>query len=188
MNDKYGRTFSLKITPILISIPTLLFSLLPTHAQIGIFALAILVFLRIFQGICIGGEFANNLVYLCETAHPKNLYFMGSIGACTGSLGICLASLIASICFLSFSADFLLAYGWRIAFLLSLPFGITTYLLRKKMLETKIFEDLSNNKLLTARPILDSIKNQWQDYLIALGITFLPATAFYYVFMFLQIF
>lgn len=185
LSDKYGRTVSLKITPILITIPTLLFAILPTYQQIGIAAPVILVLLRIFQGICIGGEYANNIVYLCETANPKHRYFMGSIGSCTGSFGIFIASSIAAICYLIFPNASLLAWGWRAAFAISLLIGIVTYLLRKNMLETNVFQHLSDNNLIIDRPILNSFKHQWRDYIIAFGLTFLPATAFYYVFMFL---
>lgn len=185
ISDKYGRTVSLKMTPVLITIPTLLFALLPTYEHIGIWAPITLVFLRIFQGICIGGEYANNIVYLCESVNPKRLYFMGSIGSCTGSLGIFIASSVAAICYLIFPNTALLAWGWRVAFAISLPIGLITYLLRKNMLETGVFQQLSFNNSTAKKPIIDSFKHQWGDYVIAFGLTFLPATGFYYIFMFL---
>lgn len=97
ISDKYGRTTSLKLTPLLITCPTLFLAILPSYQQIGVYAPCILVVLRIWQGICIGGEYANNIVYLCESTKPKHIYFLGSIASCTGSLGIFLASSIAAI-------------------------------------------------------------------------------------------
>lgn len=97
LSDKYGRTVSLKLTPLLIICPTLLLSVLPTYHQIGIIAPILLTILRIWQGLCIGGEFANNIIYLCETTLHNRLFFMGSIGSCTGSIGILLASCIATL-------------------------------------------------------------------------------------------
>lgn len=53
------------------------------------------------------------------------------------------------------------------------------------MLETPTFQQVSKTKSVLDNPILTSYKSQWRDYLIAVGLTFLPAVAFYYVFMFL---
>jgi MHS family proline/betaine transporter-like MFS transporter len=185
IGDKYGRVASLKLTPLLITLPTIIFSILPTYQQIGIYAPIILCILRIWQGICIGGEFSNNIIYLCETTKPKHLYFLGSIGSCTGSFGIFLASTVASFWYKIFLLPDLLSWGWRIAFAMALPIGVVTYLMRKKMLETPIFQEMVKIKALSDNPILDSYKSQRKDYLIAFGLVFLPSVAFYYIFMFL---
>lgn len=185
IGDKYGRVASLKLTPLLITLPTIIFAILPTYQQIGIYAPIILVILRIWQGICIGGEFSNNIIYLCETTKPKHLYFFGSIGSCTGSFGIFLASIVAGFWYKIFPLSFLLSWGWRLAFAMALPFGVITYLMRKKMLETTIFQEMVEMKAFSYNPILDSYKSQRKDYLIAFGLVFLPSVSFYYIFMFL---
>jgi MFS transporter, MHS family, proline/betaine transporter len=184
ISDKYGRTISLKLTPLLITCPTLLFCFLPTYQQIGIFAPLLLMFLRIWQGICIGGEYANNIVYLCETTKKKHLYFIGSIGSCTGSLGILFASIIAALWYAIFTPEDLSAWGWRLAFGISLIIGVTAFLMRRNMQETTVFRHMKQNTSID-NPIFDSYKNQWKDYLLSFGLTFLPATAFYFIFMFL---
>lgn len=183
ISDKYGRTVSLKITPLLITCPTLLFCFLPTYQQIGIFAPLLLIFLRIWQGICIGGEYANNIVYLCETTKRNYLYFIGSIGSCTGSLGILFASTIAAISYSIFTFQTLSTWGWRLAFSISLIMGIATFFMRRNMQETTVFRNVKQT--FSSNPIYDSYKNQWKDYLLSFGLTFLPATAFYYIFMFM---
>jgi MFS family permease len=66
ISDKYGRSVSLKLTPVLITLPTFLLSCLPTYRQIGFLAPLILLLIRILQGVCVGGEFANCIIYLCE--------------------------------------------------------------------------------------------------------------------------
>ncbi|HZW61137.1 MAG TPA: MFS transporter [Candidatus Babeliales bacterium] len=184
ISDKYGRTISLKLTPLLITCPTLLFCVLPTYQQIGILAPLLLIFLRIWQGICIGGEYANNIVYLCETTKKKHLYFIGSIGSCTGSLGILFASIIAALWYAIFTPEDLSTWGWRLAFAISLIIGITAFWMRRNMQETSVFHRMKQNTSID-NPIFDSYKNQWKDYLLSFGLTFLPATAFYYIFMFL---
>src|SRR3990167_908085 len=183
ISDKYGRTVSLKLTPLLITCPTLLFCFLPTYQHIGIFAPLLLILLRIWQGICIGGEYANNIVYLCETTKKNHLYFIGSIGSCTGSLGILFASTIAAIWYSTFTPEHLSAWGWRLAFSISLVIGIVAFFMRRNMEETIVFRNVKQN--LSSNPNYDSYKNQWNDYLLSFGLTFLPAAAFYYIFMFM---
>lgn len=185
ISDRYGRIASLKMTPILITIPTIMLSILPTYQEIGLFAPIILIILRIWQGICIGGEYANNIVYLCETTNQSRTYFIGSIGSCTGSFGIFLASSTAMVWYEIFSSEDLLIWGWRLAFGLSSIFGITIYFLRRKMTETPVFIDLIDNKSSIKNPIFKSFKSNLNDYLISFGLLFLPATSFYYIFMFL---
>jgi len=184
ISDKYGRAISLRITPLLITLPTLLFCFLPTYQQIGFLAPILLIILRIWQGICIGGEYANNIVYLCEGAQKKNLYFMGSIGSCTGSLGILCASLVAAFCYTIFPTKELALFGWRLAFSVSIIIGIFAFIMRINMKETPVFIKV-NQKNPVKNPILNSLRNQPTDYILSLGLTFLPATAFYFIFMFL---
>ncbi len=52
------------------------------------------------------------------------------------------------------------------------------------MQETSVFHHMKQNTSID-NPIFDSYKNQWKDYLLSFGLTFLPATAFYFIFMFL---
>lgn len=181
--DKHGRARCLKLTPLLITIPTLSIALLPSFTTIGVLSPILLLTLRILQGLCIGGEFSNNIVYLCESASIKNRYFMGSIGACTGSLGILTASTLAAFFYAFMSTTELTHYGWRIAFALSAALGIVTFYLRKNLTETAIFQTLENPQ--NTNPIIESIRSQKCDYLKAIGLVSFSATTFYFLFMFL---
>src|SRR3990167_5711477 len=169
ISDKYGRTVCLKRTPLLITIPTACIALLPTYQQIGILAPLLLLIARVAQGLCIGGEFSNNIVYLCETAPIKRRYFFGSIGACTGSFGMLLGSSMASLCFIFFSHKTLL-YGWRICFGLSILLGLFTYFIRRKMDETTVYKKLIQEVKTSENPIIESYRNQITDYLKAIGL------------------
>lgn len=181
ISDKYGRALCLKLTPLLITTPTLLIALLPDYAHIGFWAPLLLVVCRVLQGICIGGEYANNIVYLCETTHRKHLYLAGSIGSCTASFGILLASAVAAIFYTTFSPQLLMSGVWRFAFAISIAIGLCAYFIRKNIAESPIFTDESEK---SQNPITESWSLQWKDYLLATGLTFLPATAFYFMFVF----
>lgn len=184
LGDRYGRAFSLKITPLLIMCPTALLGILPTYEQIGYWAPCLLLFIRLVQGFCIGGEFAGNIVYLCESSPSKRHYFWGSIGASTGSLGILVGSCVAAILYSSCSGPFLVSIGWRIAFLASIPAGLFIFKMRKKLLESYVFEHIIK-KHPPLNPLIVSWQTQKKVCFMALGLLFFPATAFYFIFTFL---
>lgn len=183
LGDKYGRLVPLKITPLLITFCTVVLAFLPTYGSIGNIATLLLLLTRILQGILLGGEFAGNIIYLCESS-KKSKYFWGSIGSCTGSFGILLASMIASTSYNLFNHNFMYSYGWRLAFLLSVPLGITAFFMRWKMPESPEFSKVNNYK----NPIITSFTRYKKTLFYCLGLICLHATSFYFVFMFLPIF
>jgi MHS family proline/betaine transporter-like MFS transporter len=184
LGDQYGRIRCLKVTPILITIPTVFIAFLPTYDQIGLLAPILLLISRIIQGLFIGGEYAGNMVYMCEASSTKR-YFFGSIASCTGSFGILIASSVSSGLYWLFSNDFVESFGWRIAFLASAILGILAYKMRKNIAETMDFEQLKTNNQLSRSPILEALRRQWASCLVALSLLFLHATTFYAVFTFM---
>jgi MFS transporter, MHS family, proline/betaine transporter len=183
IGDKFGRVISLRITPVLITLTTIMLACLPTYHAVGNFAILLLALTRIIQGILIGGEFAGNIVYLCEST-KKWKYLLGSLASCSGSLGIILASLVASIFYSTFSTHFMYTNGWRLAFLLSVPIGLTAFFIRLKMTESEEF----SKKRASKNPFLITIKHYKKKLLLLLGLICLHATSFYFVFMFLPVF
>jgi MHS family proline/betaine transporter-like MFS transporter len=177
ISDKYGRVRLLKLTPFLITLPTFLIALLPSYHAIGIFSSIGLLICRVAQGLCIGAEFSNNIIYLCESVSKKRKYFLGSIGASTGSMGIFFGSSVAALFYAIFSHQNLLSLGWRLAFGSSLIAGVVIYFLRRNLKE-----DFYVNKV---NPIIESFKHQKSDYLKVFGLTYLSATSYYFIFVFL---
>lgn len=185
LGDKYGRTFCFKITSILIFVPVFLFPFLPTYSQIGSYSTYLLIALRIIQGICIGGEFAGNIIYLCETSPKEKKYFYGSIGSCAGSFGILLASVVATIVYSLLPEALVASVGWRIAFSFAIILSIISYKMRKTALETLVFKQLKDENKIASFPLRTSLKENWKEYLIVLGILYLHATSFYMIYVFL---
>lgn len=183
IGDKYGRSFSLKLTPIAITISTALIAFLPTYHSIGLLSIVLLLMLRIMQGIALGGEFSMNMVYLYEFS-KKWKYVWGSVGSCTGSLGIMLASAFSAFFYYSFNDYFIYNYGWRLAFLITLPLGLIVFNLRSRMKESPAFLPAEAPK----HPILISLKNHKKLFLLSVGLVCLHATSYYFIFMFVPIF
>src|SRR5689334_17840181 len=66
IGDRYGRVRALLLSIAMMAIPTVLMGLLPTYATVGVAASFLIVVLRMFQGMAVGGEFTASIVFLAE--------------------------------------------------------------------------------------------------------------------------
>src|SRR5688572_29255242 len=117
--DRIGRKRLLMLSLILMGAATVLIGLLPTYAQIGIWAPALLVALRLVQGFAVGGEWGGAVLMAAEHGDSARRGLLASwpqAGVAAGSL--LSAGVLALIAGVQSEADFL-AWGWRIPFLLS---------------------------------------------------------------------
>lgn len=181
IGDKYGKTKVLKLTPIFIAFSTFGIAVLPSYQSVGIYSPIALALLRIIQGFCIGGEFSNSIIYLCESVSLKNRYFLGSLGSCTGSMGLLMGSLVTSVCYSVFPYHYLLIFGWRIIFIFSALMSLMVYIFRRNLKE----KNINIFSLKKQNPLIASFKNQKSDYVKAIGLTYLSATSYYFIFVFL---
>ncbi|MFP7170918.1 MFS transporter [Terribacillus sp. 7520-G] len=167
IGDKLGRKVVLTTTIILMACSTLLIGLLPTYDQIGIWAPILLLVARIIQGFSTGGEYAGAMVYIAESSPDNKRNILGSgleIGTLTGYI---LASLVASLLFITLSDEQMASWGWRIPFLLGLPLGLVGLYLRRSLEESPIFEnELSGDDGQEEESFLSILKNHKKDILV----------------------
>src|SRR5262249_61445832 len=78
IGDRLGRARALQLSIFVMAVPTTLIAFLPTHAEVGLLAPALLVFLRLAQGISVGGEFIGSCCYFVEAAPSGRRAFFGS--------------------------------------------------------------------------------------------------------------
>src|SRR5216684_6652754 len=117
--DRIGRKTVLVLTLLIMGIATFLIGLLPTYASVGIWAPAMLLVLRIFQGIGIGGEWGGAVLMAVEHSPAGKRGFYGS----WPQIGVPAGLLLSTVIFAQISklpAEALYTWGWRIAFLLSI--------------------------------------------------------------------
>lgn len=165
LGDRLGRSTTLKMSILLISIPTLLIGLLPTYTTWGIFAALALAGLRLIQGICIGGEFAGSMIYLTEMAPDHKRAFISSMANNGSNFGILCATLFSAlISSIMTEADFY-AYGWRIPFIVGGLFGLIGLWFRRNIQETPTFEALAAQNKLSKVPLLQVCKYHKADIL-----------------------
>lgn len=119
IGDRIGRKKTLVLTLSLMGSATVAIGLLPTYEMVGLWAPALLITLRIIQGMGIGGEWGGALLLAYEYAPEKRKGFFGSIPQAGVTIGMLMATFIVSLMTLFDEAQFL-AWGWRIPFLLQL--------------------------------------------------------------------
>ncbi|MEY4195684.1 MAG: Proline/betaine transporter, partial [Pseudomonadota bacterium] len=95
MGDRYGRKRALSLSMLGMAIPTAGIGLLPPYADIGVAATAILVILRLFQGLSLGGEMGGAVTYVMEHTPPERTGFASALIQASTCGGLLLGSLIS---------------------------------------------------------------------------------------------
>ncbi|WP_415857103.1 MFS transporter [Sinomonas sp. G460-2] len=138
IGDKHGRKVVLVATIILMGGSTTLIGALPTFAQIGVAAPALLVLLRICQGFGAGAELSGGAIMLAESSPNRIRGFVSAFIALGSNSGTLLASGVWLLVTQLPKAE-LLSWGWRIPFLCSILVTVAALVLRRVMKESPIF-------------------------------------------------
>ncbi|WP_097161008.1 MFS transporter [Enterobacter sp. CC120223-11] len=178
IGDRIGRKKTLVLTLSLMGGATVLIGLLPTYEQIGIWAPALLILLRIVQGMGIGGEWGGALLLAYEYAPEKRKGFFGSIPQAGVTIGMLMATFIVSLMTL-FSEEQFLSWGWRIPFLLSSLLVLLGLWIRKDIDETPEFQRLKKTGTVAKAPLRDTLKFHWREVIIAAGLKVVETAPFY---------
>lgn len=140
LGDSLGRRKALIVSIIVMSAPTLLLGLIPTYATIGIAAPLLLTALRIIQGTAVSGELTSAAAYLVEHAGQRRRGLAGSLVMCSAFIGITLSSAVATLFTEIVSHQQLLAWGWRLPFIIGGLIGMIGLIIRMRMTETALFQ------------------------------------------------
>ncbi len=162
--DRYGRKKTFTFSILLMAGSTFAIGLLPTYAQIGVFAPLMLVFFRLLQGLSIGGEIPGAITYMSEYWPNRKGLCIGVIFFCL-QLGIALGFLMYSFIINYLTIDDTLQWGWRLPFLMGGLFGCLAYFLRKKLLESPSFIPFITKE--THFPLLYLFKHFKRQFIIS---------------------
>ncbi|MDX1871706.1 MFS transporter [Mycolicibacterium sp. 120266] len=158
VGDRIGRKKTLALTMLLMGGATALMGVLPTAAQIGVLAPILLLLLRIVQGFALGGEWAGAVLLAVEHSPRHRRGLFGSIPQIGLALGLALGTGVFAVLQATLSDAALLAYGWRIAFLLSIALVAFGVVVRLKASETPAFEKVRDTDDRAAVPLREVFK------------------------------
>lgn len=175
--DRIGRKNVLILTLVIMGIATFLIGLLPTYAQVGIWAPIMLLVLRVFQGIGIGGEWGGAVLMAVEHSPTGKRGFYGSWPQIGVPAGLLLsAGMVYLLSYLP-EADFF-AWGWRVAFLISAVLVAIGLYIRLKLMETPAFNRIKQEKKVAAVPVVDLFKTHGKNTLLGLGARYIEGVTF----------
>ncbi|EFO4252284.1 MFS transporter [Escherichia coli] len=172
MGDRIGRKKVLFITITMMGICTTLIGVLPTYAQIGVFAPILLVTLRIIQGLGAGAEISGAGTMLVEYAPKGKRGIISSFVAMGTNCGTLSATAIRAFMFFILSKEELLAWGWRIPFLASVVVMVFAIWLRMNLKESPVFEKVNDSNQPTAKPAPAGSMFQSKSFWLATGLRF----------------
>lgn len=139
MGDTIGRSTTMLISVAMMALPTFLLGVLPTYATAGVLAPALLVLIRLIQGLSVGGEFSSSVTYLVETAAPDQRGLSGSWANVGSMLGMLLGSALAAAVTNFLDPEPLRDWGWRLPFLFGAVLGVVAIMLRRHLPHSEHF-------------------------------------------------
>ncbi|HZH15294.1 MAG TPA: MFS transporter [Archangium sp.] len=146
--DRSGRKRMFALSVFMMAVPTLLIGSLPTYATAGYAAPLALLVLRMMQGAAVGGEVPGAWVFVAEHVPEHRVGF--ACGTLTSGLtfGILIGSLVATAINKIYTPEQVLAFAWRLPFLVGGVFGFFAVFLRRWLAETPVFEEMRQRKAL----------------------------------------
>lgn len=178
IGDRVGRGPALLWSVVAMAVPTFIMGLLPTYAEIGIWAALLMLICRMVQGLAVGGEFTSSAVFLAETADPGRRGAAAAWAAFGATGGILLGSAVGALVLNTLPLEEVVAWGWRIPFLFGVLVGVAGYILRRRM----PFDQPAARE---GFPMLRALREHPLALLQAVALTLVNAIAFYLIYVYL---
>ncbi|WP_447778224.1 MFS transporter [Variovorax boronicumulans] len=159
LGDVVGRKKTFLITMLVMGFATAGIGLLPTYASVGWAAPALLVTLRLLQGLAVGGEFGGAVTYVAEHSDPNKRGFTTSWIQITGTLGLFLSLIVIVLCKSSMSEEAFASWGWRVPFIGSIALLLLSLYIRLKLHESPVFEEMKKQGRTSKNPIAETLGN-----------------------------
>ena len=159
LGDLVGRKKTFLVTMMIMGIATAAIGFLPTFETIGWAAPAILVLLRLLQGLAIGGEFGGAVTYIAEHTDPRRRGFMTSWLQITGTIGLVVSLAVILVLRSSLSAESFALWGWRVPFMLSIGLLAYSLYVRMRLEESPVFLEMKAHGKGSRNPVKDTFGN-----------------------------
>jgi len=170
IGDVVGRKYTFLLTLLLMGGSTFAIGLLPTYSQVGIIAPALLLALRLIQGLALGGEYGGAATYVAEYSPEGRRGFFTSFIQTTATLGL-LASLAVLLVVRKYTTPTQFSdWGWRVPFMLSAILVFLSYGIRRKMAESPLFARLKARGKVSSNPLKESFARPANRKLVLLAL------------------
>ena len=158
--DRIGRKYTFLVTIALMGGATAAIGLLPTYADIGVWAPVMLLLLRMLQGLALGGEYGGAAIYVAEHAPPGKRGMYTSWIQVSVPTGFLLCLVVVLTCRHTMTAEQFEAWGWRVPFLISLVMLAISIYVRMKLSESPVFQAMKAAGTTSKNPIVESFSDR----------------------------
>jgi MFS family permease len=159
IGDLVGRKYTFLITMATMGLATALIGFLPTYEHIGLLATALLVLLRLLQGLALGGEYGGAATYVAEHVPDSRRGYYTAFIQTTATLGFFLSMGVIGSTRSIFGEETFKEWGWRVPFLLSFVLlGVSLYI-RVRMAESPLFSRMKLAGKSSVNPLKESFTN-----------------------------
>lgn len=169
LGDRIGRKRTLLVTITIMGLATGAIGLLPDFATIGIAAPILLLLLRVVQGLSLGGEWSGGILVAVEHAEPKRRGLYAALPQLGSPIGTTLTAALLLILSATIAPADMLAWGWRIPFLIAFPLLLVSLYLRLAIDETPVFKALVATDRRERVPVLSAFRKYPVAILVAIG-------------------
>lgn len=168
--DRVGRRNALTGTIILMGLSTFAIGCLPTYAQVGFWAPALLTVCRLVQGISTGGEWGSCMSFLAEYSRPDNRGYIVSWSQFSIGIGLLLGSSFGVVLSTALSQDAMMAWGWRIPFLSGILICLFGMYIRRQVDETPRYKEATESSELVDSPLKEVVTTHLRETILSFGI------------------
>jgi len=175
IGDVVGRRYTFIVTLLVMGLSTFLVGCLPTYKTAGVTAPILLVALRMFQGLALGGEYGGAATYVAEHAPDNKRGFYTSWIQITATAGLAIALIIVIGVRTLIGEEAFRDWGWRIPYLVSGAFLALGLKMRLKLHESPVFQKMKDEGTGSKAPLTEAFA-KWGNLKIVL-IAFFGAIA-----------
>ncbi len=176
--DKLGRKPLLIVTLTIMGVSTFLIGLVPTYDSIGIAAPLILLFLRLLQGIGLGGEWGGAVLMAFEYAPRDKRGQFAAYPQIGLAVGLCLSTGVVALLSSTLTDAQFMAWGWRLAFMLSLVLVAVGMFIRLRVLETPEFARIKDSQHVAHVPLSEIARDYRRNVLLGWGARYIDGVVF----------
>jgi MFS family permease len=159
IGDLIGRKYTFLVTMATMGLSTALIGFLPSYAALGLGATALLVLLRLLQGLALGGEYGGAATYVAEHVPDNKRGYYTSFIQTTATIGFFLSMAVIGTTRTLFGEEKFADWGWRIPFLLSFLLLAVSLYIRVQMKESPLFARLKREGKTSRNPFKESFGN-----------------------------
>ncbi|MGC4093862.1 MAG: MFS transporter [Polyangiaceae bacterium] len=159
VGDLIGRKYTFLVTMATMGLSTALIGVLPTFDSMGLVATALLVLLRLLQGLALGGEYGGAATYVAEHVPDEKRGYYTSFIQTTATLGFFVSMGVIGTTRSVLDEAAFKSYGWRIPFLMSFILLAISLYMRVKMKESPLFAKMKSKGQVSKNPLKESFTN-----------------------------